>query len=355
MQSARPKGNPIDLPLDRCYREECDDERKRTDEIISVIHRYIERRFQQGRRPALRDAHAKDTGLVKAVFEVDNNLAEKYRQGIFAKTRTYQAWIRFSNGNCEYRSDRWCDARGMAIKLTGVPGKKLVDDQPHVQDFILINSPTFFVNNLRRYKATLRAFLTPWIIPQLLSALKIKDPRKIWLAFKANLSMIENPLNHQYWSTTPYGLGPNMAMKFTVKPRTDDRPKLLRRWRTILKPGFSLKREMEKSLIKERVFDFYIQLHDEGDITPIDDTTIEWNSPFIHVATIRIAPNQKLHSPERNAFCENMSFSPWHCLPAHRPLSAVNRVRRRIYKENSKHRHELNQVSEPRGDEDVSF
>ena len=33
------------------------------------------------------------------------------------------------------------DARGMAIKLTGVPGEKLMDDEKHTQDFVLISHP----------------------------------------------------------------------------------------------------------------------------------------------------------------------------------------------------------------------
>jgi hypothetical protein len=316
-----------------------------TTEIIGVIHEYIERRFREGRRPALRDAHAKDTGLVQALFEVLPNpdLDPIYQQGVFGQPpRTYNAWIRFSNGNCEHRSDRWFDARGMAIKLTNVPGKKLVEDEYRAQDFILINSPTFFVDDLKRYKATLQQFLTPWIIPQFLSALQIKEPRKVWLATKANTTVIENPLNCQYWSTTPYKLADRMAMKFTAKPRLNNRPNLLKRLTTIFSPGFSLKREIEAALHEERVFDFFIQLYVSKVETPIEDTTKEWKSKLRHVATITIPANQKLHSPERNAFCENLSFSPWHCLPQHKPLGAVNRVRKRVYKENSEHRHGLN-------------
>ena len=53
------------------------------------------------------------------------------------------------------------------------------------------------------------------------------------------------------------------------------------------------------------------------------------------------------------AFCENLSFTPWHSLPQHRPLGAVNRVRRTVYESVSKKRHALNQTprKEPTGDE----
>jgi hypothetical protein len=58
-------------------------------------------------------------------------------------------------------------------------------------------------------------------------------------------------------------------------------------------------------------------------------------------------------SPEQDLFCENLSFSPWHGLPEHRPLGLVNRVRKVAYSQISELRHELNRVSrlEPTGDE----
>jgi hypothetical protein len=344
-----------DIPLDPCERyydgkeaveKEC------TDEINEVIDQYIETRFYKGRRPALRDAHAKDTGLIKASFVVDpQDLEPAARRGVFASPHCYKAWIRFSNGNCERRSDRLGDARGMAIKLTGVPGQKLGDEHD-TQDFILINSPSFFGDDLRRYKATLEAFLTPWIIPQWLSILRLGKWKEIKLAFKANISMIENPLYCQYWSTTPYKLGEKI-IKFTAMPKTKERSNALNRLINIFSPGFSLKREMERALYKERHFDFYVQLYKDDDSTPIEDTTVEWNSKPIHVATITIPPNQQLFSLERDAFCENLSFSPWHCLPEHKPLGAINRVRRTAYAKNSEHRHELNRVrrKEPTNDD----
>lgn len=44
----------------------------------------------------------------------------------FLPGKTYQAWIRFSNGSKDaQQADIKKDARGMAIKLLGVPGEKL--------------------------------------------------------------------------------------------------------------------------------------------------------------------------------------------------------------------------------------
>jgi hypothetical protein len=101
-------------------------------------------------------------------------------------------------------------------------------------------------------------------------------------------------------------------------------------------------------------FDFCVQRYvDER--TPIEDSTVEWTeevSPFEHVAKI-IIPSQDIMSAGENRFRENLSFSPWHGLPEHRPLGLTNRVRKVAYLEISNHRHYLNRVppAEPKGDE----
>src|SRR5262245_51782585 len=114
-------------------------EEKLTAEIVEVARRGITARFDQGRRPAMRDAHATDNGCVRAIFRVNADLPLDLQHGVFIPGREYQAWIRFSNGSSEARSKFWPDARGMAIKLTGVDGPKLLADEKATQDFVLIS------------------------------------------------------------------------------------------------------------------------------------------------------------------------------------------------------------------------
>jgi hypothetical protein len=223
----------------------------------------------------------------------------------------------------------------------------------------MINSPAFFVDDLQRYKETLQQFLSPNILVQYLSIFKLRG-REIWLAFKANRSLIVNPLFCQYWSTTPYRLGVDptkkVAIKFTAKPWAPRRSSFLTRWATFFSPGFSLKTELHKALSNENVFDFYIQLYVDDERTPVENTRVEWKesvSKPIHVAKIVIPLQKQLDAESRDTFCENLSFSPWHCLAEHKPLSAVNRVRKVAYLRNSEHRHKLNHVAsrEPAGTE----
>jgi hypothetical protein len=351
----------IDIQLGEQYHQGSrEGEERFTQEINDLIHQYIEKRFRQGRRPAMRDAHAKDTGAVKATFRVNPNLDPQFQQGVFVPGHEYKAWIRFSNGNSERRSERSPDARGMAVKLMGVNGPKMLDDERETQDFIMINSPAFFVDDLERYRETLRGFLNQGIVAQYLSLLELKG-RERWLALKANAKFITNPLYSQYWSTTPYRLGVDpgrkMAIKFTAKPQSHDRPSLASRAATFLTPKFSIKAELDKAMSREHRFDFFVQRFVDEERTPIEDSKVEWDESVsrpIHVATIAIPP-QRVDTPARNIFCENLSFSPWHCLPEHKPLGAVNRVRKTVYLKNSAHRHDLNRapMAEPTGNEDV--
>jgi catalase len=335
-------------------------EDKRIDDIVEMTRRAIEGHFRQGKGPARRDAHAFDNGCVRAVFRVDPKLPPDLQHGVFIPAREYKAWIRFSNGNSEPRPQWWPDARGMAIKLTGVEGAKLIDDEQQTQDFILISHPVFFVDDLERYKVTLEAFLRGGIIDQYVWALSKLRWREARLAAAANLRVITNPLLQQYWSMTPYRLGADAgqrtAVKYMAKPHVAEKITLLRRFATCFGRNFSLKEELNDTLAGgERRFDFYVQRSAGDQRTPIENSTIEWTediAPPEHVGEI-IIPPQDIMSAEQARFCENLSFSPWHALPAHKPLGVVNRVRKVAYLEISRLRHTLNAAprQEPTGDE----
>lgn len=349
----------IDTALgEQYYMKEKQSEQRFEEEITEIIRQFVVRRFQEGRHPALRDAHARDNGCVKAVFRVDSDIADELRHGVFAiPGKEYDAWIRFSNGNSELLSPRLPDARGMAVKLMGVDGPKLLDDEQNTQDFVMANNPGFFVDDLLRYRNSLVKFHSGGYCRQFLAIPELKF-REIVRAFKVNGTWIINPLFCQYWSMTPYRLGigaGRIAIKFFAKPRVEKWPDF-RLWiRNFLNPHFSLKENMQDVLSsREMWFDFFVQRRVD-DRTPIEDTLTEWKESVslpIHVAKI-IIPVQDLSSADRSQLCENLSFNPWHCLAEHRPLGAVNRVRRTIYRKMSECRHNLNRkpLEEPRPDQ----
>jgi hypothetical protein len=86
---------------------------------------------------------------------------------------------------------------------------------------------------------------------------------------------------------------------------------------------------------------------------PVEDPSIEWDeavSPFVTVATLKI-PKQTFDSEPQMAYCEALSFTPWHSLPEHQPIGGINRIRKVVYERASTLRHTANGVPrrEPTG------
>ena len=291
--------------------------------------------------PARRDAHPKAHGCVEAEFRVLDDLPATLRFGLFDRPGRYQAWIRFSNGSETPQSDAVGDGRGMAVKVMGVERSR-----SGTQDFIMINNPTFFVRNAADYVAfqaasnPLRFFFPSWNpfrfrLHELLTARAI------------TARVVSNPLNTQYWSMTPYLYG-EIPCKFSARLVGPASPFNDRTAANFLHDN------LVKSLGQaEAGFDFCVQVRSRPEAMPIEDPTIEWresDAPFVPVARITI-PRQTFDTPERAAFGENLSFTPWHGLDAHRPLGGINRVRRTVYEAISSLRHALNDVPriEPTG------
>jgi catalase len=335
---------------ERYYKDDPQLEMESIDEFIVMISQVIGQSFDRGERPARRDAHAFDMGCVRASFVVEGDLPVELRHGIFAKPgKTYEAWIRFSNGNYFRTPARSPDARGMAIKLMGVEGQKILPDEQFTQDFVLINHPNFFVNDLKDYIEVLKKYLEGGFWKQwVLAPLRLRSLRLIWIALCVNLAIASNPLARRYWSMTPSKFGnggPPYAVKYTAIPQLP-MPGLLQRIRDVLVANFSAKRAMQEMLNRndEVRFDFYIQSFVDSRSTPIEDTSVEWSEEIARIDRVAqiVILRQDIMSEERGKFCENLSFSPWHSLPAHKPLGLINRVRKKVYLAISDRRHALN-------------
>jgi hypothetical protein len=316
-----------------------------TAEVTAASEDFINAKYAV-ERPARRDAHAKDHGCVTASFEVDNNLLDPAEKvGVFASNKSYPAWIRFSNGSFHVQGDVEADVRGFAIKLMEVEGDKVLAAQrdAQTQDFLLINGPKMFVRNPVDYVEFSQKALDGNPVSYFLKL----DPRQWHLRELFNLLGIvrkkpSSPLNSQYWSTTPYRLGEDNAVKFSARPcdgEVDGRPD---------DPSEDYLREaMAEHLAgNDACFEFMVQRQLDPESMPIEDPTYEWEegqSPFVVVARIKI-PAQTFDTPGRQTFCENLSMNPWHTLPEHRPLGGINRVRRTVYEAISALRHELNEA-----------
>ncbi|EOR06587.1 catalase family protein [Acinetobacter tandoii] len=290
---------------------------------------------------ALRDAHPKAHGCIRAEFKVNETLPPLLAQGVFIPGKTYQAWIRFSNGSSNAKqADIKKDARGMAIKLLEVSGKNLSDENSSTQDFIMINHPVFFANDPARYLSFMQdinsdKFLKKLHIPFALGA------KGTWIALNTR-NKISNPLQTRYWSMVPYQLGlgdHRQAVKYSARAcSTIVSPIPARPNRDFLREA--LRTSLQES---DACMEFLVQPRTSTSMS-VEDSMTEWKedqAPFYKVATIHI-PKQVFDTSEQNKFCENLSFTPWHALAEHKPLGGINRMRKIIYEQISRVRHEMN-------------
>ncbi|MGK2915435.1 MAG: catalase family protein [Porticoccaceae bacterium] len=341
--------NPIVLPypsIDSGLDEELyPDEQALAREIGLVIEESIRKEYRPG--SARRDAHPKAHGCVKAEFHVMDTLPDHLTKGIFIPGTTYQAWIRFSNGSKNAsRADSKGDARGMAIKLLGVPGKKLLEDedQAFTQDFIMVSHPVFFANDPRRYLSLLKHGSSDGFSEKLLIPFDL-GLKGALIAFKTTRKKISNPLQTRYWSMVPYQLGTEsdrQAVKYSARScstTTDPMPD---------NPGHDFLRDTLRTALEnaDACMEFLVQPRTSNSMD-VEDSMTEWkeeNAPFYKVAEIRI-PQQTFDTADQNRFCENLSFSPWHALPEHKPLGVTNRLRKVIYDHISRVRHAMNSAN----------
>ncbi len=329
------------------------------DEISRQIgersEQFVRERFDED-MTARRDAHAKSHGCVKAFVDVDNSaLREDEKIGVFAENREFPAWIRFSNGNPAIQNDEEKDARGFALKLMEVPGEKVLEKQKgeKTQDFLLINGQSFFVRTPSDYlEFSTKAFDgNPITFFLSLNPLKFKF-RELKNLLSIALAKPSSPIT-QYWSTTPYALGSGRAVKYSVRPCGDFESG----WPKDRDDNFLGQTLVDQLASEDQCFEFLLQRQIDPISTPIEDATIEWEtveSPYVKVAQIRI-PKQSFSSDEQMEFCENLSFNPWHTLPAHRPLGNINRTRRIVYDMISNLRHTLNQRTEVEPEGHINF
>jgi catalase len=305
-----------------------------TDTILANV---LEEQAQKG--PDLRQTHPKSHGLVWGEFIVEDNIPESFQVGVFAKKRSYPIWVRLSNASApekrgKLKSDLEPDIRGLAIKLLEVEGEKVLDQEKYTQDFIFLSHPVFITRTVQQF-ADLSKLGIGQGNPELLQSLA-----PVFEIIQAAASkQIANPLLVPYWSTTPYKLGSN-AIKFSLKPhQVDEVPDNKPESENYLREAVIKYLTQE---VKEANFDFLVQLFVDEEKTPIEDPTQEWkeeDAPSIKLATVKI-PAQKFDFEERDRLNEGLSFSPWHTLPEHEPLGAINLARKKVYLEAAKFRRE---------------
>ena len=95
------------------------------------------------------------------------------------------------------------------------------------------------------------------------------------------------------------------------------------------------------------VFDFSIRVRHAATSDDVEDASRWWTRPqerIVRLGSIAI-PKQSFLAQNQLYDREHMVFNPWNCLPEHRPLGSVNRMRLAVYLASRRVRRKLNMVA----------
>lgn len=310
-------------------------------------------------RAGQRAQHPKAHATVDATFQVlEIPEADKdLRVGLFAR-RTIEplkAVVRFSNSRFYIDNPEKGDAHGMAIKVFGVEGEKFQPDPSGLDtfDFILMNNETFFDGDLAQY-ANFND-----LAGELIDSRRNNGQRlwgaingialAVWLnIFDRDMKKAiaetsdqfpDSPVTEKYFSTTPYLLGPNCAVKYIMAPSEDNTKPVGEKSQNFLQ--HRLREALSNS---DQVFTLSVQIKEHGEDS-IEDPSIAWKSTrIVPVAKLTIP---KIENLDDMAWAtlrhgrESLSYNIWNVTQPHRPLGAINRVRKKTYSELHKARTEL--------------
>ena len=328
-----------------------DDEEAHLDSIIASFDTQMRGLWKPGAFE--RGGNTKTHGIVRAEFIVHDDIPPQFRHGIYAQPQSVRAWVRFS-GPGPYITPDIDDVGFMSIsiKLMGIPGPKLMDQEQHTLDMFGVSTPTFVTPDT---KANAQLQLASVKNAQIFYFLNLRNSHILDMIMQGLWTKTQtSPLEAPYFSCVPYLLGEGQAMQYSIWPTTKTRTRIPRL--PLRPPDDYLRDAMVSTLADQDVeLDIRLQLQTDPHLMPIENNAVLWPerlSPRVSVATLRI-PRQTFDSPAQLAFARQLSYNPWHTIAEHRPLGNQSRARRRMYLALSDLRREMNDVEhyEPTGDE----
>jgi len=344
-------------------------EKEMIEEIVASMGR-VNRRVFDRHRHAIRDAHAKSHGVLTGVLDVSRDIPEHLAQGIFQPGRSYPVVARLSSAHGDIHSDEIRALKGMAVKVIGVEGPRLLTstDGEVTQDFLLVNLPVLPFGDVKTYfafqkrqesvanKSDPPGTLIPDVARAASEALKaVGRPSRLLEAIGAAAHHI---LGETFYTMAAIRFGKYIA-KLSLAPLSPSVTALTNQ--PIDATGsHSCYRDLVVEFFQTQsaVYQLRAQLCTDPDRMPIEDASVEWPanlSPHIPIATITY-PVQNAYSPARRIYADDvLSFNPWQGIAAHRPLGSIMRARARAYEASSVFRHTMNAQSrvEPRSISDV--
>lgn len=331
-----------------------DNEDTLTTEILATMASTNRCAFERHRH-AVRDAHAKSHGFLKGELAVPE-LPDHLRQGIFARAATYLVVIRLSSAPGDIHSDEIPAPRGMAIKVIGIDGERLLPDDPgHNQDFLLVNIPVLTFGTIAKYRQLIGLLEKNAENPAFLQKALAYVAHSVETAVEAvgiepgaTLRGLARDNHHllgeTYHSMAAIRFGDYIA-KISAAPLSDNVRGLS--GKDVGDVEYSTMRDLVSTHFAREGAEYQLraQLCTDLDKMPVEDAAVLWReqeSPHQPIATLRI-PRQESWSPARRVYGDDvLSYNPWHGIREHQPLGSIMRVRIAAYERSTRYRHEMN-------------
>jgi hypothetical protein len=327
------------------------DEQKTQNELIETLLS-ISKTSLKDESEALRAVHAKSHGLLKATFSVSENLPEMLAQGLFARPGQYDAVIRLSSAPGDLLPDTVSTHHGFGLKVKGVIGEHLPGAEPDTQDFLFANGKSFnaataadFLKNLKILAATTDK--AEGLKVAFSTALRTVETTLESVGGESALltALGGHPASHilseEFFTQVPIRYGDYIA-KLGLFPTTLEQKSLVGS-EIDLAAEFDAHRQAVRRYLQNTpaAWELRVQLCADLETMPVEKPDVAWpedNSPYLTVARIEVAPQEGYSDAMAVAVDKGASFSPWNGLVAHRPLGAINRLRRAIYEASARFR-----------------
>jgi hypothetical protein len=290
--------------------------------------------LQRARGGKARALHAKQHAGLRASLEV-GEVPAHLRVGPFAAPKTYEAYVRFSNGSGARASDDKPDVRGLAVKVLGVGGKKLIPgmEDDTTQDFLFINSPALAFRSVDEFVAFVQSSTSQALLPFRLVGRLGFGAFGLLSRLIASAKKVTSLATETYFTAAPIRFG-DYAARLSLAPGQTDAP---------AKTGV-LADELAGRLLRGALsWELRAQLFVSEDLTPIEDSSRVWSesdSPPVALARLTIPSQDPASEEGKKLFdlVETLAFDPWHACEELRPLGGPMRARSPAYRESQKTR-----------------
>ncbi|MDR7306346.1 catalase [Rhodoferax saidenbachensis] len=276
-----------------------------------------------------RALHRKQLVAAQGQLEVLGGLPAFAQQGLFAKAASYPVWVRLSNGGMDHASDRKPDIRGFSFRVMGVQGESALGGPCKSQDFALINQEVFAFPQSGEFVDFVVAASKGGgaLIKHLFARYGLLGgPARLVQTIKTFAKPFSGFAAQTMFSAAPIACGP-YAVRVRLVPAAangagvqgtqDD-------W------GAEFSGRLKQKALQ---WDLQLQPYVNEALTPIEDASVNWPTPYTTVARLTL-PAQDTGSAAAQAFAKEAEaavFDPWQAMAAHRPLGDVMRARKAVY------------------------